>query len=174
MPARRRLASLPWLLLLACAGSRCGSPSVPPSPIRPDYAGTWTGGYVITECVNVDDSDPDVRNHLGLCTSIQRMPAYRFDWTQTDTVVTGTYTLTTPLFQCPCGGNYGTFNMSGQIAPDGTLTISAIGSPAATGLTATMTFKLNIAGSSRLGGTVSGRLTFNGVEHATFSGSLVS
>ena len=137
----------------------------------PNYAGTWTGRYDITECQDVDG--PGL-TPLMLCSMLQRQITYRFTLSQNGNGVTGLYSLTSPLFSCPCGGDYGTFDMSGVIAPAGALAISASGSPRATGLAAAMTFNVAVTPASALAGTVSGGFTVGGILRATFSGQLLS
>jgi hypothetical protein len=167
----RRSAFFVWLLLLAGSASDCGS-TVPSSPTGPpNFAGNWTGQYLITQCVDINQ--PGL-TPLGLCASMLRTLSYRFSLSETGATVVGTYTFVSPLFNCPCGGNYGTFDMSGAVAADGTLTISAAGAPPATGLEAAMTFKLNLTASSTLSGDLAGALTLGGVQRATFSGSISS
>lgn len=137
----------------------------------PGYAGIWTGRYGITQCQDIDG--PGL-TPLMLCSQMQRDIAYRFTLSQSGTTVTGAYTLTSPLFSCPCGGDYGTFDMSGEIASDGALVIAAAGVPRATGLEAAMTFNVRLATSATLTGTVSGDVKSGGFRRATFTGAIMS
>ncbi len=150
-------------------GAAACSTSSAPSPSTPNYAGTWTGGYTITSCTNVDAPGD---TPVNLCASIERNDVYRFNLSQTGRTVTGTYTLVNALFSCPCGGDYGTLDMSGTIAADGTLAIVATGSPRATGLTASIEFDVKLATPSMLTGTVSGGLTLGDHQRARFTGSV--
>jgi carboxypeptidase family protein/Big-like domain-containing protein len=142
----------------------------------PTYAGIWTGIYQVTDCKDVDTSGIAPL----LCVQMMnRQPfpgsfGYRFTLAQSGATVMGTYTLTTPMFDCPCGGDYGAFDMSGTVASDGSLVLSATGTPRATGLVAEMTFNLRQTSSSTLTGTLTGVLKFGGTVKATFSGAIVS
>ena len=137
----------------------------------PDYAGVWTGTYRITSCENID---PPALTPLNLCAAFFRNQAYRFTLLQTGTTVTGTYNLTTPFFSCPCGGDYGTFTMSGTVAPDGSAAVLAQGTARGSGVQGLVTFNLRQPTSSTLVGTVSGSLNFGGVERARIRGEGVT
>ena len=134
------------------------------------YAGTWTGQFGISAC---NDIDPPGLTHIGLCASLLRGPyAYLLTLSQNGATVTGTYQLKSPFFSCACGGIYGTFDMSGAVATDGTLVISGTGSLTGSGVEAATTFTVRQANSSTLTGTVSGSLTFGGVQRATLGGAI--
>jgi len=137
----------------------------------PSYTGIWTGQYLITDCQDIDG--PGL-TPLNLCGQLVRSQGYRFTLTQSGTRVTGAYKLISPFFTCPCGGDYGTFDMSGAVASDGALVIVATGSPRATGLLAGVTFDLRQATSSTITGRVTGELRFGGFQRATFGGTIQS
>ena len=138
----------------------------------PSYTGIWTGRYQITEC---QDINPPGLMILNLCSEMRSSQpiAYRFTLSQSGTTVTGTYNVTNFFFMCACGGDYGTFDMSGTVASDGALVIAAAGSLRGTGLQAGMTFNVKPATASTLTGTVRGELKFGGAQRATFSGTVL-
>ena len=166
-----RLPALAFLLAaFLLTGSACStSSSTPSAPSTPSYAGAWTGSYTISDCANVDAPGD---TPLNLCASIQRTDSYRFNLSQTGNAVTGTYTLVSPLFTCACGGDYGTFDMSGTIASDGTLSSLATGSPRGTGLTAAIIFTVRMATPSTLTGTVAGSVLLGDRQRARFTGTI--
>jgi hypothetical protein len=141
----------------------------PPAPVG--YAGIWTGLYLITDCQDIDG--PGL-TPLNLCGGLVRTQGYRFTLSQSGTSVTGTYKLISPFYTCPCGGDYGTFDMSGAVASDGSLVVVATGVPRATGLVGSMTFTLKMPTSSTLTGNVTGELRFGGILRATVSGQIQS
>jgi len=142
-----------------------------PPPPSVGYAGIWTGQYLITDCQDIDG--PGL-TPLNLCRQLISTKGYRFTLSQSGTSVTGAYKLISPFFTCPCGGDYGTFDMSGAVASDGALVIVATGSPRATGLLAGVTFDLRQATSSTITGRVTGELRFGGFQRATFGGTIQS
>ena len=146
----------------------------------PDYAGIWTGTYRISAC---QDIDPPGVQPLLLCGRFFGMSvplSYRFTLSQNGASVTGTYKLVSPMFSCPCAGDYGTFDLAGSISSDGTLTLSGVGSSRGSGVQTNLTFNLRLIGSATLTGTVSGTHAvavvgvLNDVPRATFSGTIVS
>jgi hypothetical protein len=140
----------------------------------PNYAGIWTGGYKIVECTNIDP--PGTTGNTVFCDYPTRFDiVYRFTLSQSGQAVTGAYTLLSPLFSCPCGGDYGTFDLSGTIAPDGSLALTATGFPRASGgVLTTETFNVKLASPSTLTGTLTGAFESGGLVRARFSGVLVS
>ena len=137
-----------------------------------NYAGIWTGQYRITDCTNIDPPD---RSPLNLCGSIQRLQYYRFTLDQSGRTVTGSYKLVTYLFSCPCGGDYGIFDMSGTVALDDTLSISTAGYARGSGVQVNEQFNLKMDASSKLTGTLTGTLSFGGVtQFGTFRGTVLS
>jgi hypothetical protein len=134
------------------------------------YAGIWTGQYQITDCRDFGGAS----SSTGLCTIMARTNAYRFTLSQNGTTVAGSYALTSALFDCPCGGQYGGFAMSGSIAPGGELLISATGSPTATHVDVEMTFSLEQTSPSTLTGTVSGVVRLDADRWSTFNGIMLS
>ena len=134
------------------------------------YAGIWRGQYQITDCRNVNGPSPST----GLCTIMARTNNYQFTLSQNGTTVAGSYALTSALFDCPCGGHYGGFAMSGSVTPGGELVISATGSPTATGVTAEMTFTLKQTNPSTITGTLSGIVKLDPDLLSTFSGTILS
>ena len=146
----------------------------PPAPAPANYAGTWTGRHTITNC---HDLDPDPRlTHLGLCATMNPDASYRFMLSQSGTTVTGPYTITRALVSTPCacaGMISRGFDMSGTIAPDGSLQLSGAGSLIGVGLQVVMTFNLKPVTSPPLVGTVSGELDFGGFQRATFDGEML-
>ena len=163
----RQFANAVGLSCLFVGVAACGTPAAPSTPV-PNYAGIWTGAYTITGCTNIDGPGD---TPVNLCASIEREDSYRFTLAQNGRTVTGTYTLLNALFSCPCGGDYGTFDMSGAVASDGTLQVLATGSPRATGLTAAIQLNLSLATTSTLTGTVSGSVTLGDHQRATFVGT---
>jgi hypothetical protein len=142
----------------------------------PNYAGTWTGQYLVTECHNID---PPGLTPLNLCGYLEiGQPAmgisYRFTASQAGRTVTGTFKQLTQVFICACGGAYGTFDMTSAIAPDGTLVMSGDSSLPFTGLAQTLTLNMNVSSSSTLTGTVSGAYKFGDYERTRFSGPILS
>jgi carboxypeptidase family protein len=143
----------------------------------PNYAGVWTGSYGISDC---QDIDPPGLNHAGICGLFAHVPLgvqvpllFQFTLSQSGSAVTGTYKLVTAMFSCPCGGDYGTFDMAGTIAPDGTLVLSGSGGSRFSGVLTDITFNLRITGSA-LTGTVAGSHSFGGYRRATFTGTILS
>ena len=88
--------------------------------------------------------------------------------------MTGSYKLVTYLISCPCGGDYGTFDMSGTVASDDALPISAAGYTRGSGVQVMELFNVRLGPSSTLTGTLTGTLTFGGVKRGTFSGTIRS
>lgn len=103
-----------------------------------------------------------------------RPQRYQFTLSQTGRTVVGAYKLLNEFFfgSCPCGGEYGSLDMSGAIGLDGTLAISANGYPRGSGVVAAMTFNLRLATATTLSGTVAGSVKFSGIERAVFSGDV--
>lgn len=165
----RRPALAFLLAAFLLAGPACSTSSTPTAPSTPSYAGAWAGSYTIADCTNVDAPGD---TPLNLCASIQRTDSYRFTLLQTGNTVTGAYTLVSPLFTCACGGDYGTFDMSGTIASDGTLTSLATGVPRATGLTAAIIFTVRTASPSTLTGTLAGSVMLGDRQRARFIGTV--
>jgi hypothetical protein len=111
---------------------------------------------------------------VNLCGIFPRSNFYRLALSQNGTLVTGRYILRTPLVPCPCAGNYGGFDVTGTIAPDGTLDLTGTGPLFGSGLTETMTFHLSLPTPTSLTGTVTANLAFGGFRRAAFSGPIVS
>ena len=136
----------------------------------PRYAGVWKGSYTFTNCTN---NDPPGLNPVNMCAYLlpQR---YEFTFSQAGRTVVGTYRLLNEFFpnSCPCGGNYGSLDMSGTIGLDGTLTISGTGNPRGSGVAAAMTFNLRMATATTLTGTVSGNIKLGDVQRAVFTGAV--
>jgi hypothetical protein len=144
------------------------------TPSLPDYAGIWTGGYKIVDCTNI--TPPGTTASSVFCDYPTRFDiAYRFTLSQSGQAVTGAYKLLSPIFSCPCGGDYGTFDLSGTIAPDGALALTATGFPVASGgVLTTETFNVKLGSPSTLTGTFTGTFTSGGLVRATFSGVILS
>ena len=140
-------------------------------PTRPDYSGTWTGEYAITACSNID---PPGITAIALCGYPTRSNLYAFALSQNGATVTGTYRMVSAMFSCPCGGDYGTFDISGTIAADGTLTMTTAGAPRGSGTMLKETFHLRMVGASALTGSVDGSLDVGGTMRATFAGSVLT
>jgi hypothetical protein len=144
--------------------------------VPPNYAGIWTGSYSVAAC---QDIDPPGTTPILLCGQFAHLVGapvalnYQFTLSQSGTAVTGTYKLVSPMFSCPCAGDYGTFDMAGTVAPDGTLTLAGAGSSRGSGVQTAITFTLRIS-SSALTGTVSGTHSVGGLTRATFSGTILS
>ena len=118
---------------------------------------------------------------LGLCglfshaLSLGLIPqTYRFTLSQSGAVVTGPYKLVTAMFDCPCAGDYGTFDMSGTIAADGTLVLSGSGGARGSGVGVSTVFTLRMNSASALTGSVSGVLSFGGYDRGTFTGTILT
>jgi len=109
------------------------------TPGPPDYSGIWTGEYKINDCTNVD---PPGVTPINICGYPASSNIYRFDLSQSGRTVKGTYRMVSAMFSCPCGGEYGTFDVSGTIAQDGTLTMITTGTPRVSGVVLTETFSL--------------------------------
>jgi len=176
MPWRLGSTRWPIAIVLALLLSACGDATpTSPAPVPPDYSGMWIGGFEITSCTDVEV--PGLIQ-LGLCGGLRRSQSYRLTLMQSGTAVTGSYVLS-EYFSCACGslpGGYGTFDVSGVIASDGTLTITAQGTVHATGgVTALETFTLKQSPASTLTGTVSGHLKFSAPDdRSVFSGVVTS
>jgi Carboxypeptidase regulatory-like domain len=139
----------------------------------PSFAGVWTGQYRIADCTNIDPPGTS----YNLCGKIARLQVYRFTLSQSGRTVTGSYKLVTAMFSCPCGGDYGTFDMSGTVAADDSLrlTISAGGYARGSGVQVNEQFNLRMDASSTLTGALTGTLSFGGVQLlGTFSGTILS
>src|SRR5207247_3327520 len=106
-----------------------------------NYAGVWEGRYRITECTSINPPD---RPPLNLCDRLERLQAYRFTLAQSGRPVTGSYKLLTYMFSCPCGGDYGTFDMAGTVASDDALAISAEGYARASGVQVNEQFNVRL------------------------------
>jgi hypothetical protein len=144
---------------------------VPPPPVV-NYAGVWTGTYRIDSCT---DLDPAGLMPVHICGYLLRDNVFEFTLTQSGDRVAGRYRLVSYLISCPCAGDYGTFDMSGTVSPDGTLTVEASGIPRGSGLQgATMTFTLRQPAAGALTGSVDASLNLFGYTRATFRGSIVS
>jgi Carboxypeptidase regulatory-like domain/Bacterial Ig-like domain (group 2) len=141
------------------------------TPGPPDYSGVWTGEYKITDCANID---PPGATPINICGYPASSNAYRFTLSQNSRTVTGTYRMVSAMFSCPCGGEYGTFDVSGTIAADGTLTMTTTGTPRGSGVVLTETFKLTLTSASTLGGSVTGTLGLGTTVRGTFNGSVLS
>src|SRR5712691_5119594 len=109
------------------------------TPGQPDYSGIWTGEYKINDCTNVD---PPGVTPINICRYPASSNTYRFELSQSGRTVKGTYRMVSAMFSCPCGGEYGTFDVSGTIAQDGTLTMITTGTPRGSGVVLTETFNL--------------------------------
>jgi hypothetical protein len=142
---------------------------VGPSP--PNYTGIWRGQYQIVECTDIDT--PGV-TPLRLCARLERLNYYEFALSQSGSAVAGTYKPLSYLMSCPCGGDYGTFDMAGTIASDGALTLYSTPVIRGWGVVAPETFSLRALASATLTGTVTGTLSFGGLQRATFSGTILS
>jgi hypothetical protein len=160
---------------LALLFSACGD-AMPagPTPL-PDYSGVWIGEFTIASCTDVEV--PGLIQ-LGLCAGLRRSQGYHLTLMQSGPAVTGSYQLS-EYFSCACGslpGGYGTFDVSGVIASDGTLTLTAQGEVRATGgVTALETFTLTQPSTSSLTGTVVGHLRFGTpIDRSVFAGVVTS
>ena len=141
------------------------------APIRPDYSGTWTGEYRITDCTNID---PPGVTAIKLCGYPASSNIYKFTLSQNGGTVTGSYRMVSAMFSCPCGGEYGTFDLSGTIGADGTLTMTTTGAPRGSGVVLNETFTLRMTSASTLGGPVMGTLGLGTTVRATFAGSVLT
>jgi len=135
----------------------------------PSYRGVWTGGYTIADCTN---NNPPGVNPLDMCGTIFHAQRYQFTLSQSVRTVVGTYRLLTPYISCPCGGDYGTIDMSGTIGPDGTLTISGTGTSRGSGIVIAITFSLRLSTPTTLTGTVGGNINLGNIQRAVFSGGV--
>jgi len=141
-------------------------------PAPANYAGVWTGQYRITDCTSID---PPGESPVNLCGYLERLQYYRFTLSQIGRTVTGSYKLVTYMFSCPCGGDYGTFDMSGSVAPDDALALSAAGVPRASGgVLVNELFNVRLDPASTLTGRFTGTLSLGGKTRGTFSGTIVS
>ena len=137
-----------------------------------NYAGVWTGQYRITDCTSID---PPGESAVNLCGYLERLQYYRFTLSQIGRTVTGSYKLVTYMFSCPCGGDYGTFDMAGSVAPDDALALSAAGYPRASGgVLVNELFNVRLDPASTLTGTLTGTLSLGGKTRGTFSGTILS
>ena len=144
---------------------------VVPSPF-PDYAGTWTGVYQLTSCTSLD---PAGLKPLDLCLWVQ--PGNRFEivLSQSGAVLTGVYRNINPAtaFACACGGQYGTFAMSGTVAPGGAIEVSGGGTLIGTGVSERLTLaSIQPAMPGSVG--LTGYFDVNGLARAAFSAAIVS
>jgi hypothetical protein len=143
-------------------------------PRRPpvNFAGVWIGQFAIDHCT---DMTPPAATPIPLCSMLPVTNLFEFTLAQTGTLVGGTYRVITAYIQCPCGGAYGTWAMSGTVDPNGELTLDGGGVIPASGLTmSAITLRLRIAGDARLTGTVSASISFAGVQRAEFTGAVTS
>lgn len=141
------------------------------TPSRPDYSGSWTGQYKIIDCTSID---PPGVAAIDLCRYPAALNTYKFTVSQNGGSVTGTYRMVTAMFSCPCGGEYGTFDISGTVAADGSLTMTTSGAPRASGVMLNAVFTLRLSSASTLGGSVTGTLGLGTTVRATFAGSVLS
>lgn len=102
---RRWIAVVLLLFTAACGGKDNG-----PSERIPNYAGTWSGTYAVTGCNQTGDFAT-----FNLCGSVGASAPYRFNLTQSQRNVTGSFTLGSVTF--PSTG--------GTVASDGTLALTA-------------------------------------------------
>ena len=137
----------------------------------PDYSGIWSGEYRINACTNVD---PPGVTPINICAYPASLNTYRFTLSQSGRTVTGTYRMVSAMFSCPCGGEYGTFDISGTIAPDGTLTMTTTGTPRGSGVVLTAKFNVTLTKASTLTGSLTGTLGLGTTVRGTFSGSVLS
>jgi hypothetical protein len=136
------------------------------------FAGTWTGQYRIVECTDIDPP-PGVVPY-AFCGSLQRLNSYEFVLSQNGSAVAGTYRPVSFLMSCPCGGDYGIFDMAGTIASDGVLALFTTPVIRGWGVVAAETFSLKVPTPGALTGTVTGTLSFGGFLRGTFTGTIVS
>jgi hypothetical protein len=156
----------------ACGiGPASGEITVVVLPTLPNYAGTWRGGFHVDDCTDID---PPGTTPILLCGRLERANSYELALSQAGSAVVGRYRPLTYLMSCPCGGDYGTYDMAGTIAADGVLPLSGTAAVRGWGLAAPMTFSLLSPSPSTLSGTVAGALVFGGVTRATFHGTIVS
>lgn len=125
-------------LLVIGVGTACGGSSpTAPSSRTPNYAGNWSGTYVISGC-----------NQSGgvalanICGALGGSAPYRFSLTQSSRNVSGSFTLGTATF--PSTG--------GTIGTDGSLALN--GTSVSNGITIVVNWALNLP-STALTGTVS-------------------
>jgi hypothetical protein len=123
-------------------------PALTPST---DYAGVWMGVYNVTDCRDLEVVGVGENHHCD----IQRSQRYQFTLTQIGTLVSGTYKMLSPFYNCVCPlMAYGDVPMAGSISPDGTLAITALGSGAGTaGVTVELDLVLHQPSASTITGT---------------------
>jgi hypothetical protein len=139
--------------------------------MAPDYSGIWNGEYTIDACTNVD---PPGSTPIDICAAPASSNLYRFTLTQSGSTVTGTYRMVSAMFSCPCGGEYGTFDVAGTIASNGVLTLTTTGTPRGSGVVLAETFNLRLTTPSTLTGSLTGTLGLGSTVRGTFSGSVLS
>jgi len=132
--------------LISCLA--CGGGDNAPTPRIPDYSGNWSGTYTVTGCTQ--SGQIALANVCGL---LGNTPPYRFNLTQSDRNVSGTFTMGSITFP----------NTGGTVAQDGSLAISA--TTQSNGITVVVTWALNMPASS-----ITGTLTQNW-SSAALSGS---
>ena len=114
---RRRKASalvaiVGALSILACGGGGSGGPTGPsPAPTIPNYAGTWTGTYLVSSC-----TQSGLFADAAFCAGVTNANAsVTFTLAQSDRAVTGTFTL----------GSLVSAQAAATVAGDGSLTLVA-------------------------------------------------
>lgn len=153
MPRTTAMLCVICLWVAGCGGSNNATPS---QTRIPTYAGGWTGTYTITGC-NQSGSIA----LANLCGSLGNTPPYRFNLTQSDRNVSGSFSL----------GSIDFPNTGGSVAQDGSLALSAT-VITTTGVTVVVNWALTLP-SQALAGTITQNWQANGVTgSATVAGSI--
>jgi hypothetical protein len=149
-----------YVRVRAAYGAVIGPPSnevvVRLNAVSPGFGGNWIGDLSIDACTDID---PPGTQPIHLCQFLIRAVTFQFTLFQDADAARGTFTPITPFMSCPCGGNYGTWDMTGTIA-SATLTISGSGGIRGSGVGNTMTFQLRLSSADALTGTAIGNLFF--------------
>jgi hypothetical protein len=128
------LSALLALIITGCGGS---SPSSPTEQRIPNYAGSWSGNYVITGCTQSGGV-----SLANICGALGNTPPYSMSLTQSSRNVSGTFMLGSIAF--PSTG--------GTVGADGSLQLNS--TEVANGITIIASWNLNMP-TTALSGTIS-------------------
>lgn len=137
----KRTISALLALAIASVASACGGNDSGPSPVVPNYAGNWSGNYVITGC-----SQTGGIALANVCRLLGTSATYSFSLTQSSRNVAGSFALGSVSFP----------NTGGAVATDGSLALS--GTAISDGVTVVVNWALTLA-TTALAGTVSQQFT---------------
>ena len=152
-----RAVRLIAVLLAFATAAACGNN--PNAPSKVSYAGTWNGTYNITACTPTGDFATN-----NPCPTLGTVAAFQLTLAQSNTTVTGTFTLGAIGFQAT--GN--------DVAADGSLQL--VGTTNFNGVLITCTFNVTEPTSTTMAGTIgqlwtaaglSGQLTVSGTLNPT-------